>query len=119
MKHPHLTNCCASMEHSLYKSLHVQSKNNLCPKIVGNIFHNQDIPYNLKNEKVCESGNLRTVMYGTETITYRGPEIWKHVPQAIKEITSLVKFKTQVKSWNPTGCTCRLCKTFVPHLGFL
>ena len=80
-------------------------KNNLCPKIVGNIFHKQDIPHNLRNEKVWESGNLRTVMYGTETITYRGPEIWKHVPQAVKEITSLAKFKTQIKFWKPTGCT--------------
>ena len=43
---------------------------NLCPKIVSDIFHKHDIPYNLRNEKVWESGNLGIVMYGTETITY-------------------------------------------------
>ena len=50
-------------------------KNNLYPKIVSDIFHKHDVPYDL-----CESGNLHTVIYGTETITYRGPEIWKHIP---------------------------------------
>ena len=58
-------------------------------------------------------------IYGTETITYRGPEIWKHVPQSIKDITSLAKFKQEIKCWRPAGCTCRLCKIFVLCLGFL
>ena len=94
-------------------------KNNLCPKIVCETFHQQDIPYHLRNRKIWESENVRTVIYGTETITYRSPEIWKHVPQSIKDITSLAKFKQEIKCWRPTGCTCRLCKIFVPCLGFL
>ena len=94
-------------------------KNNLCPKIVSDIFHKHDVLYDLRNKKVWESGNLHTVIYGTETITYRGPEIWKHIHQALKNITNLAKFKTEIKSWKPTGCTCRLCKKFVPCLGFL
>ena len=94
-------------------------KNTLCPKIVSDIFHKHDVPYDLRNKKVWESGNLHTVIYGTETITNRGPEIWKHIPQALKNITNLAKFKTEIKSWKPTGCTCRLCKKFVPCLGFL
>ena len=52
-------------------------KHNLCPKIVSEIFsHQQDIPYNLRNRKIWESENVRTVIYSTETITYRGPEIY-------------------------------------------
>ena len=80
-------------------------KNNICPKRVRDIFQQHVVSYNLRNEKAWESGNLRTVMYGTETVTYRGPEIWKHVPQAIKEVTNQANFKTQIKSWKPTGCT--------------
>ena len=87
--------------------------------MVSDIFQQHVVSYNLRNEQVWESGNLRTVMYGTETVTHRGPEIWKHVRQAIKEVTNLANFKTQIKSWKPTGCTCRLCKIFVPDLGFL
>ena len=94
-------------------------KNNLRPKIVSEIFHQQEKPYNLRNRKIWESENVSTVIYGTETIRYHGPEIWKHVHQSRKDITSLAKFKQEIKCWRPTGCTCRLYKTFVPCLGFL
>ena len=62
---------------------------------------------------------MRTVFYGTETIRYRGPKTWDIVPQHIKESKSLKQFKYQIKSWKPIGCTCRLCKTFIPELGFI
>ena len=52
-------------------------KNNLGPKIVRGIFHQQDIPYNFRNRKIWKSENVQTVIYGTETIIYHGPEIWK------------------------------------------
>ena len=37
--------------------------------MVSDIFQQHVVSYNLRNEKVWESGNLRTVMYGTETVT--------------------------------------------------
>ena len=117
----HKDNTFTIHERNLQKlaTLMYKVKNNLSPQIVCDIFHRQEIPYNLRNGKIWESGNVRTVIYGTETITYRGPEIWKNVPHSIKELTSLAKFKDAIKCWKPTGCTCRLCKIFVPCLGFL
>ena len=94
-------------------------KNNISPVIVSNIFNTQEISYNLRNEKIWEKSNVRTTLYGTETISYRGPEIWRNVPENIRNSESLCKFKKEIKSWKPLGCTCRLCKTFVPNLGFL
>ena len=124
MKHPRLKRYCIEMQHLLYQrnlqilaTLMYKVINNLFTKIVCEIFHQHDIPYNLRNRKIWESENVRTVIYGTETITYRGPEIWKHVTQSIKDITSLAKFKQEITCWRPTGSTCRLCKIFVPYLG--
>ena len=89
-------------------------KNNLSPKIVSNIFSKFLAPYVFRNEKVWETGNVRTTLYGTETISYRGPQIWKYVPNDIRNSKTLKEFKNKIKIWKPAGCTCRLCKKFIP-----
>ena len=94
-------------------------KNNLSPKIVSNIFSRFLAPYVFRNEKVWETGNVRTTIYGTETISYRGPQIWKYVPNDIKNSKTLTEFKNKIKIWKPADCTCRLCKKFIPSLGYL
>ena len=35
------------------------------------------------------------------------------------ESLTLHAFKTQIKSWYPNQCLCRLCKTYVAQLGFI
>ena len=65
------------------------------------------------------SRNVRTVQYGTETLTYLGPKIWKQLPNDIKESDSLSQFKRKIKLWKPEECPCRLCKRFITNLGFL
>ena len=94
-------------------------KNNIAPNIVNDIFKTHQVSYNLRNKKLWESDNVRTSLYGTETISYRGPEIWRCVPDTIKQSKGLQMFKKQIKSWKPLGCRCRLCKTFIPNLGFV
>ena len=94
-------------------------KNNLSPKIVSNIFSKFSAPYLFRNEKVWETGNVRTTLYGTETISYRGPQIWKYVPNDIKNSKTLKEFQNKIKIWKPADCTCRLCKKFIPSLGYL
>ena len=94
-------------------------KNNLSPKIVSNIFSKFSALYVFRNEKVWETGNVRTTLYGTETISYRGPQIRKYVPNDIKNSKTLKEFKNKIKIWKPAGCTCRLCKKCIPSLGYL
>ena len=94
-------------------------KNNLSPKIVSNIFSKYPTSYNFRNAKLWETGNTRTTLYGTETISYRGPKIWNCVPNDMKNSKTLNEFKNKIKTWKPSGCTCRLCKVFVPYLGYL
>ena len=63
--------------------------------------------------------NVRTVAYGTNTLSHLGPKIWALVPTEIKESNSLVEFKRKIRKWKPEQCPCRLCETFVAGVGFV
>ena len=94
-------------------------KNNLSPPLMKKIFNENSNTYDLRDKRWWEPTNVRTVHNGTETVTYRGPKTWDMVPQDIKDSVSLAEFKSKIKLWEPNGCTCRLCKTFIPQLGFI
>ena len=63
--------------------------------------------------------NVRSVFHGSESISYLGPKIWDIVPLELKELTSVVAFKKGIKEWKPENYPCRLCKKYVPNLGFI
>ena len=63
--------------------------------------------------------NPKTVNYGAETLRSLGPKVWQLVPRELREIKSLKLFTKRIKMWTPQNCPCRLCKCFVPQLGFV
>ena len=93
--------------------------NGLSPELMKYIFPETSNPYNLRNKNPFAGANVRTVRYGTETISYRGPKTWALVPKYIKESKSLNTFKANIRLWEPVGCTCRICAVYVNNLGFL
>ena len=69
-------------------------KNELAPTITANIFG--AMPENNCYLQNCNDFRIpfaRTVYYGTETISYRGPKIWDIVPIDLKSLESLNSFK--------------------------
>lgn len=103
-----------SLAIEIYKFLH-----DLSPGIMGQVLKlNNPVPYNLRNSKELYSRNPKSVRYGTETISFLAPKIWATVPTNIKNCTSLLSFKTNIRKWKP-DCPCRLCKTFLQHVGFI
>ena len=94
-------------------------KTNIAPEIVKDIFNTQDSTYNLRSGNSFRLGNINTVFYGQESITFLGPKIWALVPPEIKNSKSLNEFKNKIKTWSPKNCPCRLCKTFVRDVGFI
>ena len=94
-------------------------KNELCPKIMLDLFKEVTHPYNLRNSLICGSYKIKTVRYGTETITYLGPKIWSIIPDEIKESASLETFRQKIKLWKPNSCPCRICKTYVTTAVFV
>ena len=93
--------------------------NNLSPTFMKNIFPKSNNPYNTRCQAEFESYNIRTVYYGCETITYKGPKTWVLVPNSIKESVSLSVFKRKRKDWKPVGCICRICKEYIHSIGFI
>ena len=96
-----------------------KTKNNLAPTFMKNVFQDSCNDINLRCKPSFNTCNVRSVHYGTETIYFRGPQMWELVPDNIKNLKTLSEFKTAIRKWKPVGCKCRLCKTFVKHLGFI
>ena len=95
-------------------------KNGIAPEIMNNIFELQNPSYNLRS--ICDQfrrENIKTVNYGLQSVRYIGPKIWELVPNNIKYCDSLSKFRKLIKSWRLESCPCRLCKTYIAHLGFI
>ena len=96
-----------------------KSYNCLSPNIINEIFEHNTSTYNLRNRNFYRSRKVNSVYNGTESLSYLGPKIWDLVPPEIKESENLEVFKKRIKRWTCSECPCRLCKTFVPELGFI
>ena len=94
-------------------------KNNLAPTFMKELFPLSTNIYNLRNKPQFKTSNVHTVSHGTETISFRGPKTWAIVPDIIKQSKTLDSFKRNIKHWRPEGCSCKLCLSYIPNLGFL
>ena len=94
-------------------------KHRIAPKIICELFNEANIPYNLRQDVSFRSYNVKTVLYGTETLSYLGPKIWNLVPSNIRDCATEPIFRQKIKKWKPDRCPCRLCKVFISNLGFI
>ena len=62
---------------------------------------------------------MKTVSYGSETISCLGPKVWDILPTELKKVMSPTLFKKKIREWAPKNCLCRLCKTYVQNIEFL
>ena len=65
------------------------------------------------------SRNINAVHFGTDTISSLEPKLRKLLPDKIKHALALSVFKSKIKSWAISNCSCRLCKLLVKDLGFV
>ena len=99
----------------LYKVL-----NGLSPDLMKDVFPlNDDSGYSTRNKRTFKSRNVKTVRHGTDSLAYLAPKIWELVPNEMKNLDSLTAFKTTIKKWKTTNCPCRLCKNYIPQVGFV
>ena len=63
-------------------------KKNLGPKIMADIFHFVEKPYNLRNNSIIQRQANRTVCFGTESISSLAPKLWELIPSEIKSAKS-------------------------------
>ena len=94
-------------------------KNNIAPLPMQELFIENSDHHSLRSKRFWNVPRVRTTAFGTETIRFRGPKIWENLPLNLREAETLPIFKSKIKDLRNIHCTCRLCKDFVPNLGFL
>ena len=86
-------------------------KNNLCPEIWKYIFQ---LNTDSTSKKTFIIPNVNNEYMGKLSLRWFGPVVWETMlPDYYKNITTLEKFKEDIKKWVPNNYKCRLCKTVV------
>ena len=101
-----------SLAKEIYKFL-----NGLSPPIMHDAFMIRNIKYNQRNFQCLYFTNKRTAKYGTETVTYRGPQIWNLVPEKTKNASFFDIFKKEILKWKGEKYLGRICRTYIQHAG--
>ena len=94
-------------------------KNNLGPKIMVDIFHCKEEPYNRRNNSIIQRQANRRVYFGTESISFLAPKLGELIPREVKQAKSLDFFKEKIKSCTTDKFSSGLCKTYVGSIGFI
>ena len=86
---------------------------------MNDIFKKRNVTYNFRKNSTFETRNIKSVYYGPETTSFIGPKIWELLPSNIKDSENLNIFKSNVKSWKPENCSCRLRRLYIADIVFL
>ena len=96
-------------------------QNNCSPELMNKVFPiNEPIyEYDLRNTTNFATRRIKTVRYGSESLSYLGLRLWNILLDEYKKIQSVKDFKAKIRSWVPENCPCRLCKIYIQHVGFI
>ena len=75
-----------------------KARNDLGPKIMKNIFHSEQKPYNRRNHSTLQRRRNRTEYFGTESISSLAPKIWEIIPCQIRNAKSTDIFLKKTKA---------------------
>ena len=65
---------------------------------MSDLFVTRENNYNLRNVQELEFSLRRAVKFGTETISYWGPQIWNLIPKRLRTLETVTKFKKEIKT---------------------
>ena len=94
-------------------------KHNLAPETMTEVFRLEISCFSTRHKSEFQRRNVKTVIYGSETLSSLGLQIWDLVPIELRNLTSLNAFKSKIRSWSTQQCPCRLCKKYINNLGFV
>ena len=88
----------------IFKTIH-----GLNPSFMKEFFIMEETCYNLRCQYRMKVPRVTSTKYGLETLSFRGCQIWNTLPSEFKYLSSVPKFKEQIKSWSGSNCNCRIC----------
>ena len=92
--------------------------NNIAPPIFTEIFNERNSNYQLRHTSHFSVPLVKSVYNGTDSLSFSGSMIWHIVPKELKEAKTISSFKPGIKKWWPQNCLCKLCKPYLPNIGF-
>ena len=94
--------------------------NGMSSEIMNEIFQlREKSHYNLRYTSESIISPIHSVCHGSESLSCLGRKIWELIPPVIRQIDTFSGFEKAIKKWKPTNCPCRICKTYIPSVGFL
>ena len=91
----------------------------ISPPLLNEEFVPRQCNYELRGNNFLERRRVKSVRYGTESISSLAPKIWEILPNEIKDSDTLQISKAKTKKWVPVECLCRLCKIYLPQVEFI
>ena len=90
-------------------------QNNCSPEIMNKVFPTNEpiYGYDLRNISAFAARRIKTVRYGSESLSYLGPRLWNIFPDEYKKLQPVKDFKAKIRSWVPENCPCRLGKIYI------
>lgn len=80
--------------------------NNLLKPVKHDFYVYKGNSYSLRNVKSLERPNVNTITYGRHSLRYEGVVIWENLPNNVKLMESLIKFKEAVSKLELKECDC-------------
>ena len=81
----------------------------MTPNYLSELFVKADTPYNTRDKcKLIQPMN-RTTAYGLRSFQYYGAHARNMLPAHMKAAQSLSEFKSLIKSWPGSTCSCHIC----------
>ena len=74
-------------------------KNQTSPIFMQNLFVRRQSQYEMRDNDVYNIPRFKTVTYGKKSFRYYGAKLWSIIPVDIKDINSLVRFKSALTKW--------------------
>ena len=91
----------------------------LVPTAISSLFLRCSNNRNTRSQSDFSISQVNTVYFGQNSIRYLGSLMWKSIPTALRNVGSVVEFKALIKNWKSSNCPCRLCKDYIPQVGFV
>ena len=89
----------------IYKTLNCTN-----PSFVQECFVRKDTKYDLRTKDLLQIPAAKSIMFGIDSITFRGSLLWNSMPDLIKSASSAAIFKRNIKNWSGDKCKCKICR---------
>ena len=96
-----------------------KAKNKLSPSFIDEIFIQNENSRETRHRPHFRSRKVRSTTHGLQSLSFLGPKIWDILPEQLRELIDLNKFKNEIKHWKPSACPCNICRPFISGIGFL